>query len=71
MDGGRADTEVPLQISFGGRPAEHARIDIDEGQILTLLECESVPLVNQRYDAQIDPYMVASGLGFSVGAGAL
>jgi hypothetical protein len=40
VDGGRADTEVPLQISFGGRPADHAGISIDEGQILTLLGCE-------------------------------
>ena len=34
---GGADAEVPLQICFSGRPAEHARISIDEGQILTLL----------------------------------
>ena len=34
---GGADTEVPLKIGFGGRPAEHAYIGIDEGQILTLL----------------------------------
>ena len=37
VDGGRADPEVPLQICFSGRPAEHAVISIDEGQILTLL----------------------------------
>jgi len=32
-----ADIEVPLKIGFGGRPTKHARIGIDEGQILTLL----------------------------------
>jgi hypothetical protein len=25
VNGERADAEVPLQISFGGRPGEHAR----------------------------------------------
>ena len=34
---GGADAEVSLQICFSGRPAEHARIGVDEGQILTLL----------------------------------
>ena len=34
---GGADAEVSPQVDFGGRPAEHARISIDEGQILTLL----------------------------------
>jgi hypothetical protein len=34
---GGADAEVPLQICLSGRPAEHACIGIDEGQILTLL----------------------------------
>jgi len=37
MDRRWADAEVSLQIGFGGRSAEHARIGIDEGQILTLL----------------------------------
>ena len=37
VDGGWSDTEMSLQVGFGGRPAEHARICIDEGQILTLL----------------------------------
>jgi len=32
----RADAEVPLQISFGGRPSEHVRVSIDEGQVLSL-----------------------------------
>jgi hypothetical protein len=41
VDGGRADTEMPLKIGFDGRPAEHARISIDEGQILTLLGREA------------------------------
>jgi hypothetical protein len=37
VDGGWSDTEMSLQVGFGGRPAEYARICIDEGQILTLL----------------------------------
>ncbi len=38
---GGADAEVSLPVSFGGRPAEHARIGIGEGQILTLLGREA------------------------------
>ena len=41
MDGWWADAKVPLQIGFGWRTAEDARIGIDEGQILTLLGCEA------------------------------
>jgi len=37
VDRGRADAEMPLKVSFGRRPAEDARICINEGQILTLL----------------------------------
>ena len=33
----RADAEVPLQVSFGGRPSEHVRVSVDESQILSLL----------------------------------
>jgi hypothetical protein len=38
---GGADAEVSLQVGFGGRPAEHAGISVDEGQISTLLRRES------------------------------
>jgi hypothetical protein len=37
MNRRRADAEVPLQVSFGGRPPEHVRVSIDEGQVLPLL----------------------------------
>ena len=37
MNGRRADAEVPLQVGFGGRPSEHVRVSIDEGQVLPLL----------------------------------
>jgi hypothetical protein len=37
VNGWRTDPEVPLQVRFGTRSAEDARIGIDEGQILTLL----------------------------------
>ena len=37
VDRGRTDAKVPLEIGFGGRSAEDARIGIDERQILTLL----------------------------------
>ena len=42
MDRGRADLEVALHVGFGGRAAEHVRVSIDEGQILTLLFGEAV-----------------------------
>ena len=32
-----ADAEVVLHVGFGRRPAEHARVGVDEGQILALL----------------------------------
>jgi hypothetical protein len=37
MNRRRAHAEVPLQVSFSGRPSEHVRVCIDEGQILPLL----------------------------------
>ena len=37
MDGGRADTKVALHVGFGGGLSEHARINVDEDQILALL----------------------------------
>ena len=45
VDGGRGDAEVALHVGFGGRPAVHARVGVDEGQILALLgrEAGSVP----------------------------
>ena len=41
VDGRRADTEMSLQVGFGGRPAKDAGIGIDEGQILTLFRCKA------------------------------
>ena len=41
VDGWRADTEMSLQVGFGGGPTEDARIGINEGQILTLLRCKA------------------------------
>ena len=32
----RADAEVPLQVSFGWGASEHARVSVDESQILPL-----------------------------------
>ena len=42
VDGRRADAEVSLHVSFGGRLTEHALIDADEGQILALLLGEAM-----------------------------
>ena len=42
MDRRRADAEVSLHVSFGGRLTEHALIDADEGQILALLLGEAM-----------------------------
>ena len=41
VDGRRGDAEVPLHVGFGGRAAMHARVGVDEGQILTLLVGEA------------------------------
>jgi hypothetical protein len=41
VDGGRAGSEMPLQIGFRGGPPEHARICVNEGQVLTLLGREA------------------------------
>jgi hypothetical protein len=37
VDGRWGDAEVALHIGFGRSLAEHARIDIDEGQVVALL----------------------------------
>ena len=37
---GWADAEILLQVGFGWRPAVQARVQVDVGQILTLLGCE-------------------------------
>lgn len=36
VDGGCGDRKVPLHICFSGWAPEHARIGIDEGQVLPL-----------------------------------
>jgi len=36
MDRWRADLEVSLHVSLGGRPTMQTRVRVDEGQILTL-----------------------------------
>ena len=43
MDGRRCDAEVALHVGFGGSPAEDARVDIDEGQVVALLFGEAMP----------------------------
>jgi len=43
VDRGRADTEVALHVGFGGRASEDARIGVDEGQVLALLFCKTLP----------------------------
>src|SRR5262244_3240402 len=40
MNRGWADAEIFLQVGFGRRPAMQARVQVDVGQILTLLGCE-------------------------------
>ena len=46
MNRRRAHAEVPLQVSFSGRPSEHVRVCIDEGQILLLRRC--LPLTTRK-----------------------
>ena len=42
VDRRRGDAEVTLHVGFGRRLSEHARIDVDEGQILALLFGEAI-----------------------------
>ena len=42
MDGRWGDAGVTLHVGFGRSPAEHARVDIDEGQVVALLFGEAV-----------------------------
>ena len=37
MNRGWADAEVALHVGLGRRSSEHARVGVDEGQILALL----------------------------------
>ena len=43
VDRGWADAGVALHVGLGGRSSEHARISIDEGQVVTLLLGEARP----------------------------
>ena len=36
VDGRRGDAEAVLDVGFGGRPQVHARVGVDEGEILPL-----------------------------------
>lgn len=42
MDRRWGDTEVALHVGFGRGLSEHARIDVDEGQIVALLLGEAM-----------------------------
>lgn len=42
VDRGWADEEVALHVGLGGRASEHARIGVDESQILALLIGEAL-----------------------------
>lgn len=42
MDRRWADTEMTLHVGFGRRLTEHARLDVDEGQIVALLFGEAM-----------------------------
>jgi hypothetical protein len=42
MDRGRTDAEVALHVGFGWGLPEHARIDVDEGQIVALFFSEAM-----------------------------
>ena len=37
VHGGRGHAEVTLEVGFGGWPAEHDRVGMDEGEVLPLL----------------------------------
>ena len=42
VDGRWSDAEMPLYVGFGGRLAEHVRIDVNEGQVVALLFGEAM-----------------------------
>jgi hypothetical protein len=42
MDGRWSDAEMTLHVGFGRRLVEHARVDVDEGQVLALLLGEAM-----------------------------
>jgi hypothetical protein len=48
MNRGWADAEVALHVGLGRRSSEHARIGVDEGQILALLFGEALPTGTTR-----------------------
>src|SRR3979490_66226 len=41
VDGGRGYTEVALHLALSGRASMHARVGVDEGQVLALLGREA------------------------------
>jgi len=43
MDRRWGDAEMPLHVGFGRSLAEHALVDEDEGQVVTLLFGEAMP----------------------------
>ena len=43
MDRGRTDAEVALHVGLGRRTPEHARVSVDEGQILALFFGKALP----------------------------
>ena len=48
MNRGWADAEVTLHVGLGRRLSEHARVGVDEGQILALLFGEALPTGTTR-----------------------
>ena len=42
VDGRWADAEMTLHVGFSGRASEHARVGVDEGQILALFLGEAL-----------------------------
>ena len=48
VDRGWADAEMALHVGFGRRPPEHARVGVDEGQVLALLFGEGLRALGRR-----------------------
>jgi hypothetical protein len=61
VDGWRTNPEVPLQVRFGRRSADDARIGIDEGQILTLLWREAWYSGRGRHRQLVDRALRGAG----------
>ena len=61
MNRGWADAEMALHVGLGRRSSEHARVGVDEGQILTLLFGEALPTGIAWLEKAMTPKRILTG----------